>query len=87
VTNSTLGDAVIQGDGDLPSGLTPEQIDSAGDGKVPIHRTGKYRSPLANPALGGPATIKVGFVISEIRVWTTHGSRSRSVDHCFDVAA
>ena len=67
VVNSTLGDAVIQGGTDLPSGMTPEQIDAIGTGKVPIHRAGKYRSPLANPSLGGPATVKVGFVISEIR--------------------
>jgi hypothetical protein len=67
VANSTLGDTVIQDDSDLPKDLTPEQISAVGTGKVPIHRAGKYRSPLANPSLGGPATIKVGFVISEIR--------------------
>lgn len=67
VANSTLGDTVIQDESDLPKDLTPEQISAVGTGKVPIHRDGKYRSPLANPSLGGPATIKVGFVVSEIR--------------------
>ncbi len=67
VVNSTLGDTVIQDESDLPKDLTPEQINAVGVGKVPIHRDGKYRSPLANPSLGGPATIKVGFVISGIR--------------------
>ena len=66
-SNSTLGDTVIQDESDLPKGLSPEQIDAIGSGKVPIHRAGRYRSPLASPSLGGPATVKVGFVISEIR--------------------
>ncbi|HYP87090.1 MAG TPA: hypothetical protein VEQ59_03040 [Polyangiaceae bacterium] len=65
--NSTLGDTVIQSDADLPRGLSQEQLDAIGSGKVPIHREGRYRSPLANPSLGGPATVRVGFVISEIR--------------------
>jgi hypothetical protein len=66
-TNSTLGDTVIQTEADLPKGLSQEQLDAIGGGKVPIHREGRYRSPLANPSLGGPATVRVGFVISEIR--------------------
>ena len=65
--NSTLGDTVIQTEADLPKDLSPEQLDALGSGKVPIHREGRYRSPLANPSLGGPATVRVGFVISEIR--------------------
>ncbi len=65
--NSTLSDTVIQGESDLPKGLSQEQLDAVGSGKVPIHRDGRYRSPLANPSLGGPATVRVGFVISEIR--------------------
>ncbi|HET7541013.1 MAG TPA: hypothetical protein VFK05_14115 [Polyangiaceae bacterium] len=65
--NSTTADAVIQSNGDL-SDLGPEDIDAiVGKGKVPIHRSGRYRSPLANPSFGGPAIVKVGFVISEIR--------------------
>src|SRR6185369_4359623 len=67
VSNLTLGGAVIQDETDIPQGLSPEQIDSLGNGKVPIHRDGKYRSPLANPRSGGPATVRVGLVISEIR--------------------
>ena len=64
--NSTLADTVIDDARDL-KGLSPEQADAIGNGKVPIHREGRYRSPLANPSLGGPAAVKVGFVISEIR--------------------
>jgi hypothetical protein len=77
VSNLTLGGAVIQDETDIPQGLSPEQIDSLGNGKVPIHRDGKYRSPLANPKSGGPATVKVGFVVSEIRDYQiTDGSFS-----------
>jgi hypothetical protein len=64
--NSTLADTVIE-DAHALQGLSPEQADAIGNGKVPIHREGRYRSPLANPSLGGPAVVKVGFVISEIR--------------------
>lgn len=67
VSNLTLGDAVIQDETDIPPGLSPEQVDSLGTGKVPIHREGKFRSPLANPSSGGPAKVKVGLVVSEIR--------------------
>jgi hypothetical protein len=65
--NSTLGGAVIQGDSDLAKDLSAAEIDAIGTGKVPIHRGGRYFSPLANPSFGGPAIVKVGFVISEIR--------------------
>ncbi len=76
-SNLTLGGAVIQDKSDMPPGLSPEQQDSLGDGKVPIHRDGKFRSPLANPTSGGPATVKVGLVISEIRDYQiTDGSFS-----------
>jgi hypothetical protein len=64
--NSTLADTVIMEPREL-TGLSPEQVDALGSGKVPIHPEGRYRSPLANPSLGGPAAVKVGFVISEIR--------------------
>ncbi|HYP75645.1 MAG TPA: hypothetical protein VER12_06820 [Polyangiaceae bacterium] len=77
VVNLTLGGAVIQDESDIPPGLSPEQIDSLGNGKVPIHREGKYRSPLANPTSGGPAMVKVGLVVSEIRDYQiTDGSFS-----------
>lgn len=77
ISNLTLGGAVIQDESDIPQGLSPEQIDSLGNGKVPIHRDGKFRSPLANPTSGGPATVKVGLVISEIRDYQiTDGSFS-----------
>jgi hypothetical protein len=76
-SNLTLGGAVIQDESDMPPGLSPEQQDSLGNGKVPIHRDGKFRSPLANPTSGGPATVKVGLVISEIRDYQiTDGSFS-----------
>jgi len=67
ISNLTLGGTVLQDASDIPPGLSPEQIYALGDGKVPIHRDGKYRSPLANPRSGGPATVKVGLVVSEIR--------------------
>jgi hypothetical protein len=67
IANITTADTVIQDDSDMPKDLSPEQIDALGNGKVPIHREGKFRSPLANPKLGGASTAKVGFVISEIR--------------------
>ena len=77
VSNLTLGGAVIQDESDIPGGLSPEQVDSLGNGKVPIHRDGKFRSPLANPTSGGPATVKVGLVVSEIRDYQiTDGSFS-----------
>jgi hypothetical protein len=66
-TNLTLGGTVIQDESDMPQGLSDEQKEALGTGKVPIHRDGKYRSPLANPSAGGPANVKVGFVISELR--------------------
>jgi len=67
ISNLTLNGTVIQDASDIPEGLSPEQIYALGDGKVPIHRDGKFRSPLANPSSGGPATVKVGLVVSEIR--------------------
>ncbi len=76
-SNLTLDGTVIQDESDMPKDLSPEQIDSLGNGKVPIHRAGKYRSPLANPDMGGPATVKVGLVISEVRDYQiTDGSYS-----------
>jgi hypothetical protein len=76
-TNLTLGGTVIQDASDIPKDLSPEQVDALGDGKVPIHREGKFRSPLANPSAGSPAHVKVGLVISEIRGYQiTDGSFS-----------
>jgi hypothetical protein len=69
-TNLTLGGTVIQDESDMPPGLSDEQKEALGTGKVPVHREGRYRSPLANPSSGGPALIKVGFVISELRGYT-----------------
>jgi hypothetical protein len=67
ITNLTLEGTVIQTPADFPSGMSEEQKAALGTGPVPIHREGRYRSVLANPKHGGPATIKVGLVISEIR--------------------
>lgn len=78
-TNLTLGGTVIQEESDMPPGLSDEQKEALGTGKVPIHRDGKYRSPLANPSAGGAATVKVGFVISEIRSYEI-GDGSFSAD-------
>lgn len=59
--------AVLQGPEDFPADMSPEERDALGDGKVPIHREGAYRSPLAHPRFGGPTTVDVGLVIKEIR--------------------
>lgn len=59
--------AVLQGPEDFPADMSPEERDAIGDGKVPIHREGAYRSPLAHPRFGGPTTVDVGLVIREIR--------------------
>jgi len=69
-TNLTLSGTVIQDESDMPKDFSDEQKEALGTGKVPIHRDGKYRSPLANPTMGGPASVKVGFVISEIRAYS-----------------
>jgi hypothetical protein len=59
--------AVLQTDDDFPKDLSEEEKSNIGTGKVPIHREGAYRSPLAHPRFGGAATAKVGLVIREIR--------------------
>lgn len=59
--------AVLQTDDDFPKDMSDEEKVNIGTGKVPIHREGAYRSPLAHPRFGGPATVKVGLVIREIR--------------------
>ncbi len=58
---------VIQGEEDFPKDMSEEERNNIGTGKVPIHREGPYRSPLAHPRFGGPAMVKVGLVIREIR--------------------
>ena len=47
--------------------MSEEEKDAIGTGKVPIHREGPYRSPLAHPRFGGPTKVAVGLVIREIR--------------------
>ena len=59
--------AVLQGEEDFPKDLSEEEKNNIGTGKVPIHREGAYRSPLAHPRFGGPAIVKVGLVIREVR--------------------
>ena len=59
--------AVVQTDDDFAKDLSEEEKASIGTGKVPIHREGAYRSPFAHPRFGGPAHIKVGLVIREVR--------------------
>jgi hypothetical protein len=67
ITNRTLEGTVVQTPDDFPKDLSDEQKEALGTGNVPIHREGRYRSVLANPKHGGPTTIKVGVVISEVR--------------------
>ena len=59
--------AVVQTDDDFPKDISDEEKVSIGTGKVPIHREGAYRSPFAHPRFGGPAHVKVGLVIREVR--------------------
>jgi hypothetical protein len=59
--------AVVQDESDLPKGLSPEELDAIGTGKVPIHREGPFRSPFAHPRFGGPTTAKVGLVLVQVR--------------------
>jgi len=59
--------AVVQGDEDFPKDMSEEERNNIGTGKVPIHREGAYRSPLAHPRFGGAAIVKVGLVIREVR--------------------
>ena len=70
--------AVLQTEDDFPKEMSEEEKNNIGMGKVPIHREGPYRSPLAHPRFGGPATVKVGLVIREIRDFsiTTGGFES-----------
>lgn len=65
--SSPLDDTVIQTKDDLPTGLTDEQKASYGTGNVPIHKDGPFASPFANPKFGGPAHVKVGVVLNEVR--------------------
>ncbi|WP_394837019.1 hypothetical protein LVJ94_08935 [Pendulispora rubella] len=67
--------AVLPGESDFDEHLSEEQKASIGEGKVPIHREGKFRSPFAHPRFGGPATAKVGLVINNVRGYDIqHGS-------------
>jgi hypothetical protein len=59
--------AEIQTDADFPADMSGEERAAIGTGKVPIHREGPYKSPFAHPRFGGPATVKVGLVIQEVR--------------------
>jgi hypothetical protein len=64
---SAIDYATVQTEEDFPKDMSEEQRAALGTGKVPIHREGPYRSPFAHPRFGGPAHVKVGLVISEIR--------------------
>ena len=59
--------AEVQTEADFPADMSEEEKHVIGTGKVPIHREGPYRSPLAHPRFGGPTKTKVGLVIREIR--------------------
>lgn len=62
-----LDDTVVQTEDDFPKDLSEEERAAIGTGKVPIHRTGPFKSPFAHPRFGGPAHVKVGAVMSDIR--------------------
>jgi hypothetical protein len=64
---SPLDYAVVQTEEDFPADLSDEEKNAIGTGKVPIHREGKFRSPFAHPRFGGPAHVKVGLVINNVR--------------------
>ena len=59
--------AVLQSAEDFDPGLSEEQQRSIGTGLVPIHREGRFRSPLAHPRFGQPAHVRVGLVLNQIR--------------------
>jgi hypothetical protein len=61
--SSPIDYAEVQTDADFPAGMSPEEKDAIGAGKVPIHKEGKYKSPLAHPRFGEPAHVKVGVVL------------------------
>ncbi len=62
-----IGYAEVQTDDDFPKDMSAEERSAIGAGKVPIHREGPFRSPFAHPRFGGPANVKVGLVISQVR--------------------
>jgi hypothetical protein len=64
---SPLDYAEVQTDSDFPEGASEEEKSAIGNGKVPIHREGKFKSPFAHPHFGGPTTAKVGLVIQQVR--------------------
>jgi hypothetical protein len=64
---SPLDYATVQTPDDIPKNLSPAEREAMGDGTVPIHREGPFRSPFAHPRFGGPAHVRVGLVVSEIR--------------------
>jgi len=66
-SSSPLDYAVVQDDSDFDPKMSNEEKANIGTGKVPIHREGKFKSPLAHPRFGGPATAKVGFVLNAVR--------------------
>jgi hypothetical protein len=59
--------AVEQTAEDLPPGLSAEERRAMGEGPVPIHREGPFRSALAHPHFGEPARVRVGLVLNSVR--------------------
>jgi hypothetical protein len=57
----------IQSEEDFDPDMSDEEKTAIGTGKVPIHREGPFKSPLAHPRFGGATNTKVGLVIREIR--------------------
>ncbi len=64
---SPLDYAVLQSAEDIDPTLSVEQQRSIGTGLVPIHREGRFRSPLAHPRFGQAAHVRVGLVLNRIR--------------------
>jgi hypothetical protein len=73
-SDSPIDYAEVQTEADFGKDLSEEQKRALGQGKVPIHREGPYKSPFAHPRFGGPATVKVGLVLDEVREYSVQSA-------------
>lgn len=71
-TLSPLDYAVLPTEEDVDETLSEEQQIAIGNGLVPIHREGPFRSPLAHPRFGPAAHVRVGLVLNRIRDYDIH---------------
>ena len=74
-TPAVIDYAVVQTDDDFPKDMTDEEKASIGIGKVPDPSRGRLSSPFAHPRFGGPAHVKVGLVLREIREYDIQTGR------------